>query len=184
MGWCLNEDGAMRPLLLIALLAVCGVARGQDQERKLLERIQNPDTSITSSFQGKAYYGGSDKQGYASKEANVKDFYFVQKFTSKGYEAKAFDAKSFWGGDFQFTTKDAYTKDSSNAGKVYDTKGADVKTASEAGKEYAANGKAYETKSAPDKGKTSQNHLEEMHKDGSEKMNIDQVRDLLNKPPL
>jgi hypothetical protein len=109
----------------------------------------------------------------------VKSFYFVQKFSAKSFDTKAFDTKDFWGGDFQFTTKTANTKTYAAMSKVYDTKTAPIKSATESGK-GGYDVKGYQTREADEKGKTSQAHLDELYK-GKQELNIDQVRDLLNK---
>jgi hypothetical protein len=69
-------------------------------------------------------------------------------------------------------------KTDSLADKIFDTKAAPVKEAHESGKDYGTKG--YATREADEKGKTSQSHLDEMYK-GKSEMNMDQVRDLLNK---
>ena len=71
-------------------------------------------------------------------------------------------------------------KTDSAADKVYATKDAAVKDARESGKDYYGSSKGYATAEAVEKGKTSQAHLEETYL-GKDKMNMDQVRDLLNK---
>ena len=174
----------MRPLAFILLLASCGALHGQDQERKLVDRILKPDMTLASPLQSKTYYGGSGGNGVdTSKYANVKDFYFIQKFSSKAFDTKQFAAKDFSKGDGQFATKPAAFKTDAVPEKTYGTKTVPIKGASEAGKGYAADVKTYATRDSPEKGKTSQNHLDETYK-GKTQMNIDQVRDLLNKPPL
>jgi hypothetical protein len=172
----------MRPLALILLLASCAALHAQEQERKMLDRILKPDMSLGNPMQSVAYYGGSGGVTL-TKDANVKDFYFIQKFSSRDFDTKQFDAKNFWNGAFQFTTKAANIKDDAPAQKDFATKALPVKDARESAKAYAADSRAYATRESPERGKTSQNHLEETYK-GKEQMNIDQVRDLLNKPKL
>jgi hypothetical protein len=175
---------AMRsPLILIFLLCSGSLLHAQKQERKLVDRILKPDMTLGYSMQNLAYNGAGSGGLELKKDASVKDFYFVQKFTAKGFETKDYEAKSFWQGDFQFTTKAADVKTDSAAQKIYATKALPVKEAREAGKLYQDGGRAYATREAPERGKTSQNHLDEIYK-GKEQMNIDQVRDLLNKPKL
>jgi len=172
----------MRSLVLFLLLASCGVLHAQDQERKMLDRILQPNMTLGNPMQSKAYYGGSSGVSL-TKDANVKDFYFIQKFSSKDFDSKQYEAKNFWSGNFQFATKAANVKTDENAQKVFASKALPVKDARESGKGYAADSRTYATRESPERGKTSQNHLEEMNK-GKEQMNIDQVRDLLNKPKL
>ena len=149
----------------------------------MLDRILQPDMTLGNPMQDKAYYGGSGSGVDLSKEANVKDFYFVQKFSSKSFDTRQYEAKNFWQGDFQFATKSANVKADSAAEKVYATKALPVKDAREAGKSYVTDKSAYATRESPERGKTSQNHLDEIYR-GKSQMNIDQVRDLLNKPKL
>ena len=170
---------SMRPLAfaILVLLGLSGVLRAQDDPK--MDAILNPDYSAASQFQGKTFYSGGGNSADATKSANVKSFYFIQKFSAKSYDTKEFDTKNYWGGEFQFATKAATTKTDSAVGKVYDTKSATVKEASESGKEYASV-KSYATRQADEKGKTSQAHLDELYK-GKSELNIDQVRDLLNR---
>jgi hypothetical protein len=163
------------PLLL--LIAFAGVLRAQDNDPRM-QQILNPDYNMGSALQNKSYYSGGAAGLDTTKSANVKDFYFVQKFSSKSFETKEFAAKDFWGGDFQFATKAAYVKTDSAADKIFETKSAPVKEAHESGKDYGTKG--YETREADEKGKTSQEHLDEIYK-GKNALNMNQVRDLLNK---
>jgi len=178
-----ETPGFMRRLLLILLLASCTLARAQVQERKMLDRILQPDMTLGNPMQNMAFYGGGNGSFDLSKQANVKDFYFTQKFSSKAFDTRQYEAKDFWQGEFQFATKAASVKGNFAAGKTYETKGLPVKDASEAGKSYAGGKSGFATRESPERGKTSQNHLDEIYK-GKEEMNIDQVRDLLNKPKL
>ena len=174
----------MRPLPFILLLASCAVLHAQDQERKLVDRILQPDMTLGNPMQNKAFSGGGGTGGVdASKNAYVKDFNFVQKFSPKAYDAKQYDAKNYWQGDFQFTTKPASVKADSANEKSYETKTLPVKDAREAGKGYETATRTYATREAQERGK-SQNHLDEQYKAGKSQLNIDQVRDLLNKPKL
>ena len=167
------------PLIIVLLLGcLVGALRAQEQEHKLMDTITPPNMSEVNPMQEKTFYSGNAGGVDATKSANVKEFYFTQKFFAKTFETKAFAAKSYWQGDFQFATKAANVKAAREADKVYPTKAVDVKAASESGKEYATRG--YATREAIEKGKTSQAHLDEMY-GGKNQMNMDQVRDLLNK---
>ncbi len=169
----------MRPLaLMLLLLGYCGALHAQDQERKLMDTVLPPDVAMVNPMQGKTFYSGGAGGVDSTKSANVKEFYFTQKFFAKAFETKAFAAKDFWQGDFKFSTKAANVKAASEADKVFATKAVDVKAASESGKEYATRG--YATRESIEKGKTSQAHLDETFL-GKSQMNMDQVRDLLNK---
>jgi hypothetical protein len=166
------------PALLILLLLRGGALHAQVQERKLMDTILPPDMSLAYSAQGKTFYSGGAAGMDSAKSANVKEFYISQKFFAKSFETRDYAARGYWQGDFQFSTKAANVKAANEAGKVYETKAAAVKTANESGKEYATRG--YATREAMEKGKTSQAHLDEEAL-GASQMNMDQVRDLLNK---
>jgi hypothetical protein len=175
----------MRPLafFLAAMLAWCGVARAQEQERKLIDRVLQPDMSLGNWMQGKTYYSGGTTGLDATKGANVKEFDFVQKFSPKTFDTKEYSARDYWQGDFKFSTKAADVKTDPNAGKLYEVKSAPVKDARESGKGYSSRDKSYATREAIEKGKTSQAHLDEVFlgKKDRGQMNMDEVRDLLNK---
>ncbi len=162
----------------LLLLASCGLLHGQEQERHLLDRILKPNMALGYSMQGKSYNSGGAAGLDTARSANVKDFQFTQKFSPKTFETKQYSARDFWQGDFHFTTKAANVKADSAADKIYETKSANVKEAHESGKNYDTRG--YATREAIEKGKTSQAHLDETYL-GKDRMNMDQVRDLLNK---
>ena len=168
----------MRPLAIILLLASAVVLHAQEQERKLVDRIMKPDTSMSDPIQFKTFNPGGGGSVDLTKSANVKEFYFTQKFSPKSFETKQFEAKNYWGGDFQFATKAANVKSASESDKKYETKAVEVKDATETDKNYDT--KTYATREAMERGKTSQNHLDEQNK-GASSMNMDQVRELLNK---
>ena len=171
----------MRCLALILLLASSGLLRAQVQEGQMAQRLLQPNRTLGSSFQNKTFYNGGVGGVDTSKDASVKEFYLFQKFSPKPFDTKQFDAKNFWQGDFLFSTKPANVKTDSVSDKTFDTKTVPVKDARESGKGYDT--RTFATREASAKGKTSQNHLDEVYK-GNTQMNIDQVRDLLNKPKL
>jgi hypothetical protein len=170
----------MRPLAFIAILLTlpaAGVLHAQQQESKLTAKLLNPDMSLGNWMQNMSYTAeGSGLD--VTKSASVKQFDFVQKFSAKSFDTKSYDAKGYWTGDFKFDTKSADVKSYHDNDKSYTTKAANVKAAYEADKNYGT--KDYTTREALEKGKTSQNHLDETYL-GKPRMNIDEVRDLLNK---
>ena len=172
----------MRPLAFILLILVAsrGVLHAQVQESTMSQRLLQPDRTLGSAMQSKTFSssgGGVD----ASKEASVKDFSLFKEVALKSFDTRQFDAKDFWKGDFLFTTKAAPVKADPASGKTFGTKTLPVKEAREAGKGYDS--RAYATRDAVVKGKTSQERLDDKFK-GQGPMNIDQIRDLLNKPKL
>ena len=171
----------MRPLvLLLLLLGSCEALHAQQQERKLIDRVLQPDMTLANPMQNMAYNSGGANGLDTTKSASVKDYYFTQTFSPKTFETKDFESKSYWQGDFQFATKPAEVKTSSFAHKLFETKSAEVKDAREAGKSYSENSRQYETREAVERGKTSQAHLNATVL-GAPGMNMDQVRALLNK---
>jgi len=169
----------MRPLAVtLILLAFCaGALHAQEQESKLTEKLLNPDMSLGSWMQNMSYTasgGGVD----VTKSASVKQFDFIEKFSAGTFETKSFSAKDYWVGNFKFSTKAANVKAYVDTDKGYATKAANVKDATESKKNYET--KDYATREAVERGKTSQNHLDETYL-GKPQMNIDEVRDLLNK---
>ncbi|HEX4083766.1 MAG TPA: hypothetical protein VHY22_02555 [Chthoniobacteraceae bacterium] len=175
----------MRPLLLALLLLIPGLVHAQLQESQLAERLLQPDRTLGNSNQDKTYYGGGTGLDF-SKTANVKQFDFVQKFSPKSFETKAFTAKNFWMGSFKFSTKTASVKTDAQAHQTFATKAAAIKQASEANKSFTTDKGSYSIRDADvtARGKTSQEHLDELYKGSSKNMTIDEVRDLLNKPRL
>jgi hypothetical protein len=174
----------MRPLaFLLLLLASCGVLRAQVQERKLVDRLLQPDMSLGNPMQSMAYNGATTGGIEPAKDANVKDFSFIQKFSAKGYDTKDYAAKDYWQGEFQFSTKAAEVKADDAGQKVFATKTVAVKDARESAKGYAAAGQNFATREAAERGKTSQQHLDDIYKNRPV-MSIDEIRDLLNKPKL
>jgi len=174
----------MRPLAFLVLLLALGgmgeILRAQDLSPRW-QNIINPDKSkgVLSAIQDKTFYSGGTSGLDTTKSANIKEFDIFQKFSLKSFETKDFSTKDYWQGEFQFTTKAAYVKTDSAADKIYATKPAtEVKDASENGKGYDTS--TYATREAVEKGKTSQEHLDEVYK-GKTQLNMDQIRDLLDK---
>ena len=167
----------MRPLVILLLLGTGAALHAQVQEEKLIDRILQPNMNLGNPMQDMTYNSGGGGGLDTTKTAYVKDFDFVQKFTPKTFETKDFASKDYWQGDFQFATKAATVKTDSDQDKIYATKAAPVKEARESGKDYGV--KSYGTREADEKGKTSQNHLNDVYL--KNQMNMDQVRELLNK---
>ena len=173
----------MRPLLLAVFLLLPGVLHAQYQESLMAERLLQPDRTLGNASQDKTYYGTGGTLDF-SKTVDLKEFNFVQKFSAKAFDTKDFSARSFWNGDFQFSTKTASVKTAADATKVFSTKSATIKEARYANKSFITDKGSYDTRDADldAKAKTSQQHLDDLYK--GKAMNIDQVRDLLNKPRL
>src|SRR5438128_5624893 len=74
------------------------MARGQEQERKLANRLLEPDMELQNTAQNKKFV--ADHGGSIDKQANVGAFYVQKKRTSKGFSntrdfpAGQFDARA------------------------------------------------------------------------------------------
>jgi len=182
----------MRVVFLIAIMLSCSsVLRAQQQERKLLDRLLNPDGTLAYQPQSKTFQ--NDKSFTGAGKAYVKDFYFTQKVEMKTFSSKEFSgAKNFWAGDFKFSNS-ALPKERfviSNASKTYGTTSVDVKNARESGEavpvsKYADNGpfkgrEDDQTNLATDPKAKAKRWVREQRA-ANTPMTVDQVRDLLNK---
>ena len=161
----------------LALGALAPAARAQVQEKKLAERLSNPDMTLEFSPANKSFGSGKGYQDPKGGNSLVKDFYFTRSFSPKGFATRDFQSKNFWMGDFKFGTKTADVKTSRDAGKVFETKGAAVKDARESGKTYGTAPFAG-TREHLERGK-AQGSLDAEQKKGPK--SIDNVRELLNK---
>lgn len=136
-----------------------------------------PDMTLNAREQSKSFGGGKGFNNDA--KANVKDFYFTQRFSAKGFETKEFRSKNYWAGDFKFQTNEAaFIKEDSADKKRYETKSAEVKDARESGKTYNSSREFVNVREAHEDGK-SQALLDAEHNKGPK--TIDDVRELLNK---
>lgn len=167
----------MRPLVVIALLgAGISFAQAQEQDRKLLDRILKPDTSLSNAAQGKRFEAGG---ATLTKAAPTKSFSFFNRTRVKQFDAaKTYDAKAFTTKQSQFANRTANTSSRSDIRNVE--------------KPYATG--AYQTTASPDNGR----HVEVAEYPGSRPflvrgksqkalsaqdrpLTIDEVRELLNK---
>ncbi|HEX5176349.1 MAG TPA: hypothetical protein VFV83_04925 [Chthoniobacteraceae bacterium] len=130
----------VRSFLCLALSLTLGaLASAQEQEKTLYERIMKPNTNKVFDLQQGSSYSG--RQAFRTDKARVKDFYFTQKQSPKGYATTGFNgSKGTWFGDFHFSTKEARAKgkhEIPNATKKADTKTMPVTDARERGKSMA-----------------------------------------------
>ena len=155
----------------------CCCALAQQQERKLADRIMEPDMSLENEAQNKKFT--ADKTS-VHKPANVQTFYLQQKSPGKSFtgtrdfSSKQFQARNFNHGD-DATARDLADKKSTAGSYSEATKAAGTKAVSDQNKgqpsrNYAGNRPYLE------QGK-SQKSLNRKNKP----MTIDEVRDLLNK---
>lgn len=158
----------------LVLLTVCP-ARAQDQERKLIDRILKPDTTLQNDAQNKKFK--ADKTS-VDKRATVGTYYLEQKRAGKKFSnarnvsTTNFDSGSFNAGNktnaqqlSQQAATSAYATNSANG-----IAGARDQNKAETGRTYSGN-RAFD-----DRGK-SQKSLNRKNRP----MTIDEVRELLNK---
>ena len=168
----------MTRLLILFLIAIplC-FAHAQQQERKLAERLMEPDMKLGNDAQNKKFT--ADKTS-VNKKANVNAFYVQQRQNSKQfsgnrqYSAREFNSRNFEQGDQpvarNISSQKAADWTYSASGKTADTKAARDQNKTQTSRDYAGNRPYLE------KGK-SQKSLS--RKNGP--MTIDEVRELLNK---
>lgn len=161
-------------------LAGAASARAQQQEGGVMDRILHPDRTLA--------FEGADKQfatsaSFGGKQATVKTFAFSKTANLKGgdgsFNTKAFAQKDrFQTKDFTYRTT-ATTKNFAQTDKTFGTKTMDVKEDRAANKsapisEYVPGEKPY-----LGRGKRQDDFDDLYHQ---KNLNIDQVRQLLNKP--
>ena len=175
----------MRLLLALALIAVLAMPvplRAQQQERKLLDRIQRPNMELTNPMQAKSFEGGGGvkiktasigKTPYdAGKTANLKEFSGARSFLG---------IKNPWFGNRVFETKSAPLSGAANLNSSFPVRDA-------ASGEFSASDKKARVASSDlnlrpflISGKSAQG-LDQISDKISKEMTIDDVREILNKP--
>ncbi len=161
----------------ISLLASFSCLRAQDQERKLVDRLLKPDTTLQSSEQKKKFIADGTS---INKKANVGTFYVEKKSKSKAFSGtrelstQQFNSRPFHGSrsapensSQQTTGNSRVTYPTQSAPGPRDASQSDKRAASHA---YAGN------RPFLDQGK-SQKSLNQQNAP----LTIDQVRELLNK---
>lgn len=171
---------------LVALLAIgCGAARAQEQERKLIDRIQNPDRTMASPMQGKSFgaagassagaFHGSGRSFGGADKAAVKAFSGTRSF---------FGIKNPWFGEKVFPAGAAplgKAGSSALADRVFPVADAAVRTAPQASKKTADAAKVVATTEFAGRG-GAQGALDQITDRIQKEMTIDDVRELLNNP--
>ena len=94
----------MRFAFIVALcLPLCGTARAQEQERKLVDRLLEPNTTLQNSQQNKQFAGAG---AVTAKSASTRAFYVSNKELAKTFgDTRQFASKPY--SSRQFATKDA-----------------------------------------------------------------------------
>lgn len=172
-------------VLLMAYAALSATATAQVQERKLMERIQNPDRTLTSPMQGKSFgissahdAGGFDggSKGYLAKDSTaVKEYSGTRSF---------FGIKNPWFGNKIFPADAAPIASSGNsslAARVFPVANATVTESALASKKMNGSDRVVSTREYAGKG-GAQGGLDQITDKVHREMTIDDVRELLNNP--
>ena len=158
-------------LFILAFLALATTSYGQEQERKLVDRLLSPDTKLSNSDQNKTFSGGTEAP---TRSASTKTFYVSEKKLTKTFLADRQATTSTFS-TRSYTTKSA-TLPASPPMKGFETKKArDVSTNAYSTKKYAtrdfAGNRPFLGQGKSQKGLHAQDRP----------LTIDEVRELLNK---
>ena len=204
LGEFCRVHGMIRAILFMALLLavadrafadriLCNQTASDDQpkERRMMDRILHPDTTLKSSYNNKIFNPlGSVKM----KEYNTKEYAGIKEFSSKSFMTKSFDGmKKNWSGLLKYADLFSHKKTS----KDYQVKNFDatksfpsrnVKTGSYPGldkKSSYSTQDSYSTREFIEKGKTQGaiDNNEKLQQSIKKGLSIDEVRNLLNKTP-
>ena len=175
----LGQPHGVRKLVAIWLLVLAALpcVRGQDQERKLVDRLLKPDMTLQNDAQHKKFVsdGASiNKRAtvgtfYVQKKSNQKNFSGTGQFSTQEFNSQSFHSKR---GAFNVPSQQA-TGNSRSAYANQNARG--VRDASQSGKKVSVRAYA-ENRPFLDEGK-SQKSLNRHN----EPLTIEQVRELLNK---
>jgi hypothetical protein len=179
-AYSLRQPRFVRKSFAICILlaaAVCCV-RGQDQERKLMDRLLKPDMTLQNEAQNKKFIG--DGSASINKRATVGSFYVHQKPRAKSFSGtrdfatNQFYSQTYHGGRSAYEVSSHQTIANSRSAYANQT-ARGVRDAPQSGKKVAS--RAYAgTRPFLDVGK-SQKSLNQQNAP----LTIDQVRELLNK---
>ncbi|MFZ4775616.1 MAG: hypothetical protein ACOYM3_09650 [Terrimicrobiaceae bacterium] len=176
----------MKPIfILFLLIAFAAAGRAQTQERKLVDRVMKPDMSLGNPLQNKSYSGGTslgektattaDSSYWGVKDARIKEYPLTRSFMG---------IKNPWFGNKVMDTKSA------DLWSKYAIKNADrevsVKKAEAVGYYDATKSAYFGSPVVPTRvfipRADSQGAVSQITEKINNKMTIDEVRELLNKP--
>jgi hypothetical protein len=161
----------------LLVLAALSYARGQDQERKLVDRLLKPDMTLQNDAQHKKFVADGASMNkratvgtfYVQKKSNQKNFSGTGQFSTQEFNSQPFHSKR---GTFQTSSQQAM----GNSRSAYANKTArGVRDAPQSDKKVATRTYA-ENRPFLDEGK-SQKSLNQQNAP----LTIEQVRELLNK---
>jgi hypothetical protein len=176
----------MRTSLVPALavtLAFPSLLAAQEQDRKLLDRIQRPDMELSNPMQKKEFIGGG---GVQLREAPIARAYAGTKQAgSKEFATRSFfGIKNPWFGNRSFESRQAPLFARGGLSKLdepYRVSEARVREFSAAGKQAAIADSSVPVRPFLGRG-GSQGSLDQISDKVKKEMTIDEVRELLNKP--
>ncbi len=161
----------MRRALIILFCFLAAAARGQEQERKLVDRLLKPDAALANPEQNKKFTASAVTSG---RSVNTRSFYVQENRLAKNFSADRHVATtSFATG--KFPTKDAAIPKARPL-KTYPTRGvSDISAASNTSKSYRsgdfAGNRPFLVHGKSQKSLDAQRHP----------LSIEEVRELLNK---
>lgn len=165
------------PIFFLALFFVLPMARGQDQENKLVDRLLRPKTELKNSAQDKKFV--ADRRSI-NKKASVRDFYVRKRSNSKEFGGtRDFSSWEFNAGGYRGGQRKANSTSRSvmaNAKRKYSTeKTVELRSAVDSNRKVADRDFAGQR---PFLGKGKSQKALSQH---DTPLTIDQIRELLNK---
>ncbi|HWL54172.1 MAG TPA: hypothetical protein VNQ90_17150 [Chthoniobacteraceae bacterium] len=179
----------------LLLVAIAPRAIAQEQERKLMDRIMEPDMTLDFTVNRSEFFkeGSTNHKAYYNpRSAATKEFHFIKDFNAKSFSTRDYyDNKGYARSDATFKTDAAnlsQTESLRRAIRDYQTKDVTVKTAHDAHKTNAV--KEYATTETRFRGRAQDQIDREgvaaqskvgYHGNLHELKTIDDIRELLNK---
>jgi hypothetical protein len=168
---------------ILACLAFPALLTAQEQERKLLERIQRPNMELSNPMQNMAFTGGG---GVQIREASIARSYAgTKEARSKEFATRSFfGIKNPWFGKRSFDSKEAALFPRGGPVKLdepYRVSEARVREFPAAGKQAALGDSIVPVNAFLGRG-GAQGSLDQISDKVKKEMTIDEVRELLNKP--
>ncbi|PYJ22865.1 MAG: hypothetical protein DME92_02535 [Verrucomicrobia bacterium] len=162
----------------VLFVAALSCVRGQEQERKLVDRLLRPDMALKNEAQHKKFF--ADGTASINKRATVGTFYVQKKSNQKSYSGtghfstQQYNSQPFHSGRSAFNTSSQQAMGNSQSGYANQT-ASGVRDAPQSDKKVAVRAYA-ENRPFLDEGK-SQKSLNRQNAP----LTIEQVRELLNK---
>lgn len=175
-----------RLLPILAALLTAGVALAQEQEKGMLERIQNvrPDSKVVNPMQNQAFAAG----GFATKKFGASEYGGIKSAGIKSFETHSFfGIKNPWFGRtvFETSAENLGKREARESRDQYKASAYTVQEFAKAGKpDLTDTATAVPTAAQPRPylvpGKT-QSGVDKFTQNLQKELTIDDVRDLLNK---